>query len=169
LTQGAGALNVPAALALAQSIDPGKPVGGSWLTSAISPFTQYGGTLFPWGMSITWNNFPLTGDLLQVNRPAWSNATPWSGSTSWTSDIMAGSNLVWGSNIPWKTNIIWGGQMVGSCTGGQTFTWGSSDPSCTGGQTFTWGSTDNPSATYWGNLATTPTDGTTFTWGSSDH
>jgi serine protease AprX len=168
LTQGAGAVNVPGALAMAQAIDPNRPVGSDWLFGTISPYTLYGDALLPWSTSIAWNSVPESGDLLNLNRAAWSRSLAWGGTTTWTSDIMQGPNVVWGANIPWASNIIWGGQLVGSCTGGQTFTWGSSDPSCTSGQTFTWGSTDNPSSTYWGTLATTPTGGETFTWGSTD-
>jgi serine protease AprX len=168
LTQGAGAVNVPAALDLAQAIDPSRPVGADWLAGNFSPYTVYGASTLPWSTAIAWGNTPFSGGLLDLNREAWSRSRAWGGATTWTSDIIQGNNLVWGSQIPWAAHIVWGGQMVGSCPGGQTFTWGSTDTLCTGGQTFTWGSTDDPSSTFWGNLATTPTGGETFTWGSSD-
>jgi serine protease AprX len=167
LVQGAGAVNVPAALLLAAAIDPSQPVGADWLSGTLSPYTVYNAVTLPWSTAIAWGSTPYSGGLLDLNRPAWSRSLAWGSATSWTSDIIQGSNLVWGSQIPWAANIVWGGDMVGSCTGGQTFTWGSTDTTCTGGETFTWGSTDDPSSTYWGNLATTPTGGETFTWGSS--
>jgi serine protease AprX len=168
LVQGAGAINVPAALDLAQRIDPARPVGAEWLWGSVSPYTQYANTLLPWRATITWNSVPLVGGVLDLNRDAWSRSASWGAATTWTPDVMPGTNIVWGSNIPWAANIVWGSQTIGSCTGGQTFTWGSTDPSCTGGQTFTWGSTDAPQSTYWGSLSTTPTGGETFTWGSTD-
>ncbi len=167
LVQGAGAINVPAALALAQAIDPGQPVGSDWLSGSPAPFTTYGNIALPWAQDIIWRDTLLSGSLLELNRPAWSPSLPWGASTTWTPDVVTGNNLVWGGQINWAGNIVWGGQMVGTCTTTQTFTWGSAD-TCTNGQTFTWGSADDPSTTVWGNLATAPTDGQTFTWGSSD-
>ncbi len=167
LTQGAGAVNVPAALDLARAIDPSQPVGSQWRFGSFSPYSTYANVLLPWATKITWGNRPMAGGTLDLNRAAWNPSLAWGKATTWTSDIIPGNDVVWGSNIPWPSDIVWGGTMVGSCTGGQTFTWGSSDPSCTNGQTFTWGSTDNPPSTYWGNLSTTSTSGETFTWGSS--
>jgi serine protease AprX len=167
LVQGAGALNVPAALALAQAIDPSQPVGSDWIAGNVSPYTSYADQLLPWSTDITWGNVLLSGGLLELNRQAWSRSSAWGSATTWTSDIIQGSNIVWGANIPWASNIVWGGEMVGMCTNGQTFTWGTTDP-CTNGATFTWGTTDNPNSTVWGNLSTTPTGGETFTWGTTD-
>ncbi len=167
LVQGAGAINVPAALALAQAIDPAQPVGSDWLSGSPAPFTTYGNIALPWAQDIIWRDTLLSGSLLDLNRPAWSPSLPWGASTTWTPDVVTGNNLVWGGQINWAGNIVWGGsQMVGTCTTTQTFTWGSAD-TCTNGQTFTWGSADDPRTTVWGNLATAPTDGQTFTWGSS--
>jgi serine protease AprX len=167
LVQGAGALNVPAALALARDIDPSQPVGSQWLSGSVSPYTTYDNALLPWSVGITWGSVSLTGDLLDLNRGAWSRSIPWGGATTWTSDIIQGNNVVWGAGIPWSSNIVWGSQMVGMCSNGETFTWGNTD-SCTGGATFTWGNTDNPAGTVWGNLSTTQTGGETFTWGNTD-
>jgi serine protease AprX len=167
LVQGAGALNVPAALDLARAIDPSQPVGSDWLFGSVSPYSTYDGVLLPWSGEISWGNISLTGSLLDLNRDAWSPSLPWGNATTWTADIIPGNNIVWGSNIPWSSNIVWGSQLVGMCTGGETFTWGNTDP-CTNGATFTWGNTDDPSATVWGNLSTAATGGETFTWGNTD-
>jgi len=167
LIQGAGAINVPAALDLARAIDPGQPVGAGWLSDAVSPFTTYGGIALPWAQAINWHDMPLSGGVLDLNRPAWGLPVPWGADTSWTSDVIPESNIVWGAGIHWDANIVWGADLVGTCTGGQTFTWSSSD-GCPDGQTFTWGLGVDPSTTFWSSLATLTTSGQTFTWGSSD-
>jgi len=167
LIQGAGAINVPAALDLARAIDPSQPVGADWLADAESPYTTYGNIALPWAQDIIWRDTWLSGSVPERNRDAWSRTLPWGAPTTWASDVTLGGNVVWGSQIDWAGHLVWGSEMIGTCPGPQTFTWGSAD-TCTDGQTFTWGSADDPSTTVWGNLATKPTGGQTFTWSSSD-
>src|SRR4029453_18543747 len=43
LTQGAGGLNGGGAVQLAETIDPGRPIGDWWFTTALTPWTWIGG------------------------------------------------------------------------------------------------------------------------------
>jgi serine protease AprX len=167
LIQGAGAINVPAALDLARAIDPSQPVGADWLSNALSPFTTYGDRALPWTQAINWRDTLLSGGVLELNRTAWSLSVPWGADISWTSDVIPASNIVWGAGIRWDVNVVWGADLVGTCTGGETFTWGSSD-GCPNGETFTVGTNIDPATTFWTSLATLTTNGETFTWGSND-
>jgi serine protease AprX len=167
LIQGAGAINVPAALDLARAIDPDQPLGADWLSRAVSPFTTYGRLALPWAQAITWRDTVLSGSVLDQNRTAWGLSVPWGTETSWTADVIPERDIVWGAAISWDANIVWGADLVGTCSRGQTSTSTFSDE-CPSGQTFTPGSSHDPSTTFWSSLANVTTSGQTFTWGSTD-
>jgi serine protease AprX len=144
LTEGAGAINVPAAIDLARAIDPTQPIGTDWLLRAIAPSTTYARAALPWAQSITWRDTRLSGSVLDQNRVAWGLAVPWGTDTAWTADVTPETDIVWGSAISWNATIVWGPDLLTS------------------------GSTLDPSTTFWGSLATVNTNGQTFTWGSTD-
>jgi len=144
LIQGAGAINVPAAIDLAHAIDPAQPPGTDWLSHVMSPSTTYDRVALPWAQSITWRDTRVSGSLLEQNRAAWGLSVPWGTDTSWTADVTPETDIVWGSTISWNATIVWGPDLLTS------------------------GSTLDPSTTFWGSLATVTTNGQTFTWGSTD-
>jgi len=144
LIQGAGAINVPAAIDLARAIDPAQPIGVDWLSRVMSPSTTYARIALPWAQAITWRDTRLAGSVLEQNRVAWGLGVPWGTDTAWTADVTPESDIVWGSAISWNAAIVWGSDLLTS------------------------GSTLDPSTTFWGSLATVNTNGQTFTWGSTD-
>src|SRR6185436_3415085 len=52
LTQGAGQIEIAGAVALASAINPNVGVGGSWLSSSVTPSTSIGGQAYAWTQSI---------------------------------------------------------------------------------------------------------------------
>jgi serine protease AprX len=153
LTQGAGSINAPAAIAAARALDASKPLGTDWLSGTLSPVTTYAGEERPWAKTVTWRDTLFGGSMLvELRRSAWGVATPWGQPLEWSADVTRGPNVVWDQGIDWAANIVWGAELVGTSTDGQTFCWGDAE---------------NPSTTVWGNLGTRTTDGQTFCWGDT--
>jgi serine protease AprX len=155
LVQGAGAINVPAALAVARGIDASRPVGADWLSGAYAPTSIYGSLAEPWSQTVTWGATQLSGDLLNLHRASWDKTYDWGASVQWAADVAPGPNLVWDHVIDWASNIVWGDELVGMA-------------SDTDDQTYVWGNVDSQSNTAWGNLATAPGGGQTYVWGNTD-
>jgi hypothetical protein len=156
LTQGAGAINAPAAIAAASAIDASRPLDADWLSGTLSPSTTYAGEAWPWAAAVTWRDTLLGGAmLLELRRTAWNQGTSWGQPLEWSADVTMGPNVVWNQSINWAANIVWGTELVGTADS-------------TGGTTFTWGYAENPSTTMWGNLDARTTDGQTFCWGYTD-
>jgi serine protease AprX len=154
LTQGAGAINAPAAIAAARAIDASTALGDDWLDGALPPFTIYAGEAWSWNASITWRDTPISGDtLLEVHRSAWTSSVDWGQPIAWDADVLPQPSVVWSPAIDWASNVVWGLDLVGTTTNDQTFTWGY---------------VEDPSRTVWADLATRPTDGQTFCWGYID-
>ena len=153
LTQGAGSINAPAAIAAARAIDASRPIGTDWLSGTLSPVTTYAGEDWPWAATVTWRDTLFGGAMLvELRRSAWSLGTTWGQPIEWSADVTTGPNVVWNQGINWAGNIVWGTELVGT-----------SDS--TDGTTFTWGYVEDPSTTVWGNLGARTTDGQTFCWG----
>ena len=155
LTQGAGSINAPAAIAAARALDASKPLGTDWLSGTLSPVTTYAGEPWSWAGTVTWRDTLLGGAMLvEVRRTAWNLATPWGQPLDWSAEVTRGPNVVWNQGINWAGNIVWGTELVGRSES-------------TDGTTFTWGYADDPSTTVWGNLGARTTDGQTFCWGDT--
>jgi serine protease AprX len=161
LTQGAGAINAPAAIAAARAIDASTAIGDNWVAGTLSRVTVHEGETWSWNASITWRDTPLSGgDLLELNRVAWTSSVEWGQPLEWGADVLSGQNLVWSPSIDWASNVVWGSNLVGTTTDDQTFTWGyvedplrtvwaDLDATATGGQTFCWGYTSSTAQTPW--------------------
>jgi hypothetical protein len=154
LTQGAGAINAPAAIAAARAIDASTALGDDWFDGMLVPrFTVFDGETWAWNSSIMWRDAPVSGDtLLELNRSAWTSLVDWGQPIEWDADVLRLPSIVWDSASSWASNLVWGIDLVGT----------------TKDQTFTWGEVEDPARTVWGDLATKPTGGQTFCWGDID-
>jgi serine protease AprX len=153
LTQGAGAINAPAAIAAARAIDASAALGEDWFAGTLPRFTNYEGEAWTWNASVMWRDAPVAGDtLIELHRSAWTSSVDWGQAIAWEADILPGQSVVWSRAIDWASNVVWGADMVGTTTDDQTFTWGD---------------VEDPLRTVWGDLATKPTDGQTFCWGDT--
>jgi serine protease AprX len=154
LTQGAGAINAPAAIAAARAIDANTALGDDWLTGAMPRFTVYEGETWTWNAAITWRDTPISGDaLIELHRAAWTSSVDWGQAIAWDADALPQPSVVWSPAINWASNIVWGLDLVGTSTNDQTFTWGY---------------VEDPLRTVWADLSTRPTGGQTFCWGDVD-
>jgi serine protease AprX len=154
LTQGAGAINAPAAIAAVRAIDANTALGEDWLTGTQPRFTVYEGETWSWNASITWRDTPIAGDtLIDIHRSAWTSSVDWGQPIAWDADVVPQPSVVWSPAIDWASNVVWGRDLVGTRTGDQTFTWGD---------------VEDPLRTVWADLSTRPTGGQTFCWGDID-
>jgi hypothetical protein len=153
LTQGAGAINAPAAIDAARAIDASAALGDDWFAGARPGFTIYRGEVWSWNTSVMWGETPLSGDtLIEFHQPAWTTAANWGQPLEWSADVASGQNVVWGAVIDWASSVVWGENLVGTTTDDQTFTWGY---------------VEDPLRTVWGSLSETATGGQTFCWGDT--
>jgi serine protease AprX len=154
LTQGAGAINAPAAIAAARAIDASTALGDDWFAGTLPRFSIYDGEAWALSASITWRDTPISGDtLLELHRSAWNADVNWGQPIDWDTDVVPQASVVWSPASNWAANIVWGFDLVGTKTGDQTFTWGE---------------VEDPLRTVWGDLAAIPTGGQTFCWGDID-
>jgi serine protease AprX len=115
LIQGAGAINVPAALDLARAIDPAQSPGND-LTATVMPSSEIvWGSAIPWDAEIVWG-IDLIGSCSngQHGPPGPLDACP-NGQTFMPGPTHDPSTTFWSS-------------LATVTTSGQTFTWGSTDP-----------------------------------------
>lgn len=135
LTAGAGALNVRGAIGLAGAIDTSEPVGATWLSGGVLPYTTIGSETLPWVQHIVWGTHIVWGSTILTNEPAWGLHIVWGtgGPSAWSD----ASHIVWGSNIAsdlftvWAYHIVWGtgyASVVDEVDGGH-IVWGTLDPS----------------------------------------
>jgi serine protease AprX len=142
LAQGTGGLNGAGAVLLAESIDPGRPVGSWWLTSGVSPWTIIEGRSNPWSQSIIWGNRIAAGEVVFANRFAWNDTVIWGtddsdtviwGTTDDDTVIWGTTDVVWDDTSVWSHTVIWGtgllGTLDGTVLGPNTVIWGTIDPS----------------------------------------
>jgi serine protease AprX len=173
LTQGAGEINAAGAIALAGAIDTHAGAGHWWLAGGVAPASTIGTVSYPWGQDITWNGSVLTGDLLYVSSPVWTDpAAVWGTAADgdnivWgTNAIVEAANIVWGTNNIWGTNLIWPERVVGQ-DDGDNIVWGTDD-----GDNIVWGTLDGDNI-VWGtndgdNIVWGTWDGDNIVWGTSD-
>ncbi len=109
LTQGAGALNIPGALTLADAINPNARRGTNWIRHRLTAANvDANGQLIAWGQRI------IYGDRFVRPRYAQVHLLRWDDDIVWAYDAIA-DNIVWGDdsaddNIVWGNddNIVWG-------------------------------------------------------------
>jgi hypothetical protein len=142
LAQGAGGLNGAGAVLLAQSIDPGRPLGAWWLTAGVQPWTVIEGRSFPWAQSIIWGNRIAAGEVVFANRLAWEDTVIWGtddgdtviwGTTDDDTVIWGTTDVVWDNPSVWSQTVIWGTGLLGTIDGSgylsrDTVIWGTIDP-----------------------------------------
>ena len=154
LTQGAGAVNIPGALTLADAINPNVPRGNNWIRHRLTAANQDAA-----GNAITWSRRIIYGDRFVRPRYAEVHLFRWDDDIVWAYDAFAdridwanqAGNIVWGNddNIVWGNgdNIVWGNSVD------DNIVWGNdeSDNIVFGiDDNIVWGNDDN---IVWGNTA----------------
>jgi hypothetical protein len=132
LTQGAGALNVPGALILADAINPNVRLGKNWIRHRITA-----ANLDAYGQRISWGQRIVYGDRFVRARYAQLHLFRWDDDIVWSYDAIA-DNIVWGNT----DNIVWGNDDLSTSLGAGNPVWGNED-------NIVWGNDDN---IVWGNL-----------------
>jgi len=168
LTQGAGQIEIAGAVALARSINPNVGVGGSWLSSSVTPSTSIGGQAYAWTQSIIWGNRRVSGaNLLSEQRPGWALSIVWGEGLGdeddnivWGNNFDDDDNIVWGNSFDEDDNIVWGNNLVWG-DDDDNIVWGNSladdDDNIVWGNNIVWGerllgmSLDDDDNIVWGN------------------
>jgi serine protease AprX len=125
LTQGAGALNIGGALALADAINPNVKPGRNWIRHRITAANRDA-----YGQQIAWGQRIIYGDRFVQPRYAQVRLVRWGDDLVWSYDAIA-DDIPWGGT---DDNIVWGNDNI---------VWGNLD-------NIVWGNDDN---IVWGNLA----------------
>ena len=160
LTQGAGAMNVGGALALAGAIDAAAPRGAPWLRGPLTAANEDA-----YGQSIVWGQRIIYGDRFMRPRYAQMHLFRWDDDIVWAYDAMA-DNIVWRTDDPIVSGnddrIVWGNKDNIAWETDDTIAWGSVEDS-----NIVWGNseTDNvvwgvPDNILWGHADT-------IAWGNS--
>lgn len=162
LTQGAGAVNIPGALTLADAINPSVPRGKNWIRHRLTAANEDAA-----GNPIAWSRRIIYGDRFVRPRYAEIHLFRWDDAIVWAYDAFAAhidwdnqaGNLVWGKddNIVWGNgdNIVWGSDdnIVWGNAADDSIVWGNdeSDNIVFGiDDNIVWGHADN---IVWGNTA----------------
>jgi len=171
LSQGAGTVNIPGALTLADAINPNVPRGTTWIRHRLTAANRDAS-----GNTINWSRRIIYGDRFVRPRYAELHLFRWDDDIVWAYDgIAAGidwddqsggvvwgndDNIVWGNgdNIVWGNddNIVWGNQAD------DNIVWGNdeSDNRVFGiDDNIVWGNADN---IVWGN-----SDDDNIVWGNN--
>ena len=105
LTQGAGAINAPAAIAAARAIHANTALGDDWFAGTLPRFSIYGGEAWSLNASITWRDTPISGDaLLELDRSAWTSSVDWGQPIEWDADVLPQPSVVWSAAANWASN-----------------------------------------------------------------
>ena len=172
LTQGAGAVNIPGALTLADAINPIVPRGSNWIRHRLTAANQDAA-----GNSIAWSRRIIYGDRFAGPLYAEVHLFRWDDDIVWAYDAIAeninwanqSGGIAWGDddNIVWGNgdNIVWGndGHIAWGNIADDNMVWGNdeSDNLVFGiDDNIIWGKGDNVA---WGN-----TTGDNIVWGN-DH
>lgn len=171
LTQGAGALNIPGALALADAINPNVPRGANWIRHRLTAANRdaFGNPIL-WGRRIIYGDRFVQPQFAELHLMRWDDDLVWAydavkdnivwgnaaDHTVWSHD----DNIVWGNtdNIVWGNgdNIVWGNRADDNIVWGNAesdnLVWGVDD-------NIVWGNDDN---IVWGN-----TVDDNIVWGNS--
>ena len=155
LTQGAGVVNIPGALTLADAINPNVPRGSNWIRHRLTAANQDAA-----GNVITWSRRIIYGDRFVGPLYAEVHLFRWDDDIVWAYDAFA-ENINWANQsggIAWgdDDNIVWGN--------GDNIVWGNDDK-------VVWGNTADANV-VWGN---DESDNIVFgiddniVWGNDDH
>ena len=131
LTQGAGALNVPGALILADAINPNVRVGTNWIRHRITA-----ANVDAYGQSINWSQRIVYGDRFVRPRYAQLHLFRWDDDLVWSYDAIA-DNIVWGNNFG-PDNIVWGNEDNIVWGNAGNIVWGNGEDGA-----LAWGPADN--------------------------
>ena len=144
LTQGAGALNIPGAVTLADAINPNVRHGRNWIRHRITA-----ANVDAYGQPIRWGQRIVYGDRFVRPRYAQLHLFRWDDDIVWSYDAIA-DNIVWGNtddNIVWgnEDNIVWGNDdnIVWGNLEDDNIGWGNDET-----DNLVWGIDDN---IVWGN------------------
>jgi len=170
LTQGAGALNIPGALTLADAINPNVPHGANWIRHRLTAANTdvYGNSIL-WGRRVIYGNRFVSPRFAELHLFRWDDDIVWAydqlkDNIVWGNDddniVWGNDNIVWGNvdNIVWgnNDNIVWGNAADDNIVWGNGETdnlvWGIDD-------NIVWGNDDN---IVWGN-----SDDDNIVWGNS--
>ena len=162
LTQGAGALNIPGALTLADAINPNVPRGTNWIRHRLTAANRdAAGNVDSTGAAASFTAIASCGR----GTPSCTcsaGTTTWSGPTTRCRQHRLGQpagNIVWGNddNIVWGNgdNIVWGNDdnIVWGNAADDNIVWGNDES-----DNIVWGIDDN---IVWGNADN-------IVWGNSD-
>ena len=142
LTQGAGAMNVGGALALAGAIDAAAPRGAPWLRGPLTAANEDA-----YGQSIVWGQRIIYGDRFMRPRYAQVHLFRWDDDIVWAYDAVA-DNIVWRTDdtIPWDNGhrIVWGNQDNIAREADDTIAWGNIED-----YNIVWGNSETDNA-VWG-------------------
>lgn len=132
LTQGAGALNIPGALILADAINPNVPHGANWIRHRLTAANTD-----VYGNSILWGRRVIYGNRFVQPRYAELHLFRWDDDIVWAYDQLK-DNIVWGNDDDPSTSL-----GAGNIWGNDNIVWGNVD-------NIVWGDNDN---IVWGNAA----------------
>jgi serine protease AprX len=161
LTQGAGALNIPGALTLADAINPHVPHGRTWLTKRLTAANRdAAGNTVRWGRRIIYGDRFVRPKFAEIHLIRWDDDLVWA-YDALKDNIVWGNNddnIVWGNddNIVWgNDNIVWGNDdnIVWGNAADDNIVWGNDES-----DNLVWGIDDN---IVWGN-------DDNIVWGNSD-
>jgi hypothetical protein len=118
LTQGAGAINALGAIRLAAVINPATPVGGSWLTEAVSEYDVIAGVAVDWSAEVVWADRLVWGKVVYTNERAWALGATWGDLIVWGDRLVWGkTEIVWDERVVWGTRLVWGQSVLGYDSG----------------------------------------------------
>jgi serine protease AprX len=152
LTQGAGALNIPGALTLADAINPNVPHGANWIRHRLTAANTdvYGNSIL-WGRRVIYGNRFVSPRFAELHLFRWDDDILWAYDQLKDNIVWGNDNIVWGNvdNIVWGNNddIVWGN------AGDDNIVWGNGES-----DNLVWGIEDN---IVWGN-------DDNIVWGNSD-
>ena len=112
LTQGAGALNIPGALTLADAINPNVPHGANWIRHRLTAAnTDAFGNAIAWGRRVIYGDRFVRPDFAEYHLRRWDDDLVWAYDAIEDNIVWGNDNIVWGNdNIVWgnTANIVWG-------------------------------------------------------------
>lgn len=148
LTQGAGALNIGGAMALASNITPLADFGSNWLRRSM-----VASNVDATGRTINWSRRIIYGDRFMNPRYAQIRLVRWEDDFVWGYDSID-DNVVWGNND--DGNVVWGNDENVVWGNDDNVVWGNSED-----DNVVWGN-DEDDNVVWGN------DDDNVVWGNDD-
>jgi serine protease AprX len=134
LTQGAGAVNPPGALAVV-GVLTGNADPTLRSTTVVQPTTTIGTETYSWNQAVIWGHTYLYGTSIYANEPAWGSQTTWGSAVIWGHSWPGTGDVVWDSAATWSTNTVWDPIVAPSAAGlswtelgGQAVIWGHGGP-----------------------------------------